>query len=281
MQALGHLECAQGIITEIFGDVAEAADPVVCRTEIEQAALSPQKQQLLARFMNYGCSSDIIERLSTYSEVVLESALANTITLTNPRSPNGVAIRNVKMAAAESKGDWSNWTWNHKQKKTVRAAESKGKPHSKRTRSKWTCSYKQEKTVCRRYRQPGHIARDCTTDIQALAWSDQPAASGECTGSSEVAGTQARPAKRRRRTTKKSHYSSSFSFSVNSDAEQDLVASDRSGEGTGSGEVAGAQAPPAKRQRGTTKKTDISSSLSFSVNSDAEQDLVEQENKTT
>ena len=41
----------------------------------------------------------------------------------------------------------------------------------------------------------------------------------------------------------------------------------------GSGEDAGTQTPPAKRQRGTTKKSDCSSSLSFSVNSDdAERD---------
>ena len=37
--------------------------------------------------------------------------------------------------------------------------------------------YKQEMTVCRRCQQPEHIARDCTTDIQALAQRDQPAAS--------------------------------------------------------------------------------------------------------
>ena len=155
--------------------------------------------------MSYGCSSEVIGLLSKYSEVVLESALAYTLPLTNPRSPNAVAIANVRLAAAESKG----------------------KAHSKGTWSKWTCNYKQEKTVCRRCQQPGHIARDCTTDIQALARSDQPAASGEGTGSGEVAGTQAPPAKRQRRTTKKSDYSSSLSFSVNSDAEQDLVASDR------------------------------------------------------
>lgn len=212
-QALGHLECAQGVVAEIFGDGAEVAGPSstdglsnkCAKPEIEQAATSPKIQQLLAQFMSYGCSSEVIGVLSKYSEVVLESALAYTLPLTNPHSPNGVTIANVRRAAAESKGE----------------------AHSKGTWSKWTWNYKQEKTVCHRCQQPGHIARDCTTDIQALARSDQPAASGEGTGSGEVAGTQAPPAKRQRRTRKKSDYSSSLSFSVNSDAEQDLVASDR------------------------------------------------------
>ena len=155
--------------------------------------------------MSYGCSSEVIRRLSKYSEVVLESALAYTLPITNPRSPNGVAIANVRLAAAKSKGE----------------------AHSTGTWSKWTWNYEQEKTVCHRCQQPGHIARDCTTDIQALARSDQPAASGEGTGSGEVADTQAPPAKRQRRTTKKPDYSSSLSFSVNSGAEQDLVTSDR------------------------------------------------------
>ena len=107
------------------------------------------------------------------------------------------------------------------------------------TWSKWTWNYEQEKTVCHRCQQPGHIARDCTTDIQALARSDQSTASGEDTGSGEGADTQAPPAKRQRRTTKK-----------------------RSDQ------------PAAKRQRRTTKKSGYSSSCSFSVNSGAEQDLV-------
>ena len=135
--------------------------------------------------------------------------------------------------------------------------------HSKGTWSTWTWNYKRKKTVCRRCQQPGHIARDCTTDIQALTRSDRPAASGEHTDSGEVAGTQAPPAKQQRRTTKKSL--------------QALARSDQpatSGEGTGSGEVADTQAPPAKRQRRTTKKPDYSISLSFSVNSVVEQDFV-------
>ena len=248
-QALGHLECAQDIVAEIFGDGAEAAGPSstdglsnkCAKPEIEQAAASPKIQQLLAKFMSYGCSSEVLGVLSKYSEVVLESALAYTLPLTNPRSPNGVAIANVRLAAAESKGE----------------------AHSKGTWSEWTWNYKQEKTVCHRCQQPGHIARDCTTDIQALTRSDRPAASGEHTDSGEVAGTQAPPAKQQRRTTKKSL--------------QALARSDQpttSGEGTGSGEVADTQAPPAKRQRRTTKKPDYSSSLSFSVNSVVEQDFV-------
>ena len=90
--------------------------------------------------------------------------------------------------------------------------------------------YKQEMTVCRQCQQPENIARDCTTDIQALAQSNKPAASGEGTGFSEVAHTQPPPAKRHGRTTTSSDYSSSLSLSV-------------------SGEVAGKQAPPNKRKR--------------------------------
>ena len=93
--------------------------------------------------------------------------------------------------------------------------------------------YKQEMTVCRRCQQPEHIARDCTTDIQALAQSNKPAASGEGTSPGEVAITQPPPAKRHGRTTKRSDYSSSLSLSVNSEA-------------------AGTQAPPNKRKRRTT-----------------------------
>ena len=228
-QALGHLECAQGVVAEIFGDGAEVAGPSntdglsnkCAKPEIELAAASPKKQQILAKFMNYGCSGKIIGMLSKYSEVVLESALARTLPITNPRSPNGVAIAKVRRAAEKSKGE----------------------AHSTGTWSKWTWNYEQEKTVCHRCQQPGHIARDCTTDIQALARSDQSTASGEDTGSGEGADTQAPPAKRQRRTTKKrsdqpaakrqrrttkkSGYSSSYSFSVNSGAEQDLVTSDR------------------------------------------------------
>ena len=285
VQALGHLECAQGVVAEIFGDGAEVAGPSntdglsnkCAKHEIELAAASPKIQQILAKFMSYGCSGKVIGVLSKYSEVVLESALARTLPITNPRSPNGVAIANVRRAAAESKGEahstgtWSKWTWNYEQEKTVchrcqqpghiardcttdiqalaRSDQStasgedtgagKVADTQKGTWSKWTWNYEQEKTVCHRCQQPGHIARDCTTDIQALAWSDQPASSGEDTGSSEVADTQAPPAKRQRRTTKK-----------------------RSDQ------------PAAKRQRRTTKKSDYSSSLSFSVNSGAEQDLV-------
>ena len=228
-QALGHLECAQGVVAEIFGDGAEVAGPSntdglsnkCAKPEIELAAASPKKQQILAKFMSYGCSGKIIGVLSKYSEVVLESALTRTLSITNPRSPNGVAIANVRRAAEKSKGE----------------------AHSTGTWSKWTWNYEQEKTVCHRCQQPGHIARDCTTDIQALARSDQSTASGEDTGSGEGADTQAPPAKRQRRTTKKrsdqpaakrqrrttkkSGYSSSYSFSVNSGAEQDLVTSDR------------------------------------------------------
>ena len=228
-QALGHLECAQGVVAEIFGDGAEVAGPSntdglsnkCAKPEIELAAASQKKQQVLAKFMSYGCSGKIIGMLSKYSEVVLESALARTLPITNPRSPNGVAIAKVRRAAEKSKGE----------------------AHSTGTWSKWTWNYEQEKTVCHRCQQPGHIARDCTTDIQALARSDQSTASGEDTGSGEGADTQAPPAKRQRRTTKKrsdqpaakrqrrttkkSGYSSSYSFSVNSGAEQDLVTSDR------------------------------------------------------
>ena len=93
--------------------------------------------------------------------------------------------------------------------------------------------YKQEMTVCRRCQQPEHIARDCTTDIQALAQSNKPAASGEGTGPGEVADSQPPPAKRHGRTTKRSDYSSSLSLSVNSEA-------------------AGTQAPPNKQKRSTT-----------------------------
>ena len=90
--------------------------------------------------------------------------------------------------------------------------------------------YKQEMTVCRQCHQPGNFARDCTTDIQALAQSNKPAASGEGTGFGEVAHAQPPPAKRHGRTTKRPDYSSSLSLSVN-------------------GEVAGTQAPPNKRKR--------------------------------
>ena len=216
-QALGHLECAQGVVAEIFGDGAEVAGPSntdglsnkCAKPEIELAAASLKIQQILAKFMSYGCSGKVIGVLSKYSEVVLESALAHTLPITNPRSPNGVAIANVRRAAEKSKreahstGSWSKWAWN----------------------------YEQEKTVCHRCQQPGHIARDCTIDIQALARSDQSTASGEDTGSGEGADTQAPPAKRQRRTTKK-----------------------RSDQ------------PAAKRQRRTTKKSGYSSSYSFSVN---------------
>ena len=206
-QALGHLECAQGVVAEIFGDGVEVAGPSntdglsnkCAKPEIEQAVASPKIQQLLAKFMSYGCSSEVIRRLSKYSEVVLESALAYTLPITNPRSPNGVAIANVRIAAAKSREE----------------------VHSKRTWSKWTWNYKQKKTVCHRCQQPGHIARDCTTDIQALARSDQPAASGEGTGSSEVASTQAPPAKQQRRTKNKSDFYSSLGFSANSVSEQE------------------------------------------------------------
>ena len=49
--------------------------------------------------------------------------------------------------------------------------------------------YKQEMTVCRRCQQPEHIARDYTTNTQALAQSNKPAASGEGTGPGEVGRT--------------------------------------------------------------------------------------------
>ena len=88
------------------------------------------------------------------------------------------------------------------------AWESKREEHSKATLSKWNWNYKQEETVRRRCQQPGHIARDCTTDVQELARSDWPAASGEDTSSGEDAGRQALPAKRQRGATKKSDYSS-------------------------------------------------------------------------
>ena len=216
--------------------------------------------------MNYGCSSEVIGRLSKYSEVVLESALASTLPLTNPRSPDGVAIANVRLAAAKSKRE----------------------AHPKGICSKRIWNYKRKKTVCRRCQQPGHIARDCTTNIQALARSDQPAASREGTGSGEVAGTRGPPAKRQRWTTNKSDYKQEKTVCcrcqqpghIARDCTTDIKAiaqSDQpaaSGKGTGSSEVAGTQAPPAKRQRRTTKKLDYSSSLSFSVSGDGEQDLV-------
>ena len=56
-------------------------------------------------------------------------------------------------------------------------------------------------------------------------------------------------------------------------AHQKLKLEDRQGRTHKQAEI-DKQAPPAKRQRRTTKKSDYSSSLSFSVNSDAEQDLV-------
>ena len=130
--------------------------------------------------------------------------------------------------------------------------------------------YKQKKTVCRRCQQPGHIARDCTTDIQSLARSDQPAASGEGTGSSEVASTQAPPAKRQRRTKNTTDFYSSLGLSANSVSEQEqprhsaphcttdiqaLTRSDQpaaSREGTSSDEVADTVVTPGKRPRMTT-----------------------------
>ena len=95
-QALEHIDYAQGVVAEIFGDGAEVAGPSstdglsnkCAKPEIEQAAASPKIQQLLAKFISYGCSSEVIGVLSKYSEVVLESALAYTLALTNPRSPN-------------------------------------------------------------------------------------------------------------------------------------------------------------------------------------------------
>jgi hypothetical protein len=213
VQALGHLECAQGVVAEIFGDGVEAAglsntggfSNECPKLEIEQAAVSPKIQQLLAKFTCYGCSSGVIKRLSKCNEDVLEVALAYTLSLTNPRCPNGVAISNVRLAEAESKGE----------------------AYRKRTWSKWIWNYNQEETDCRRCRQPKDIALDCITDIQALDQSDQPVASAESMGSGEVASTQAAPAKRQRRTSKKS-------------------------------------TSPTKRQRRTTKKSDYSRNFSFS-----------------
>ena len=220
VQALVHIECAQGIVAGIFGDGVEAAGPSstgglsneCAKPDIEQAVASPKIQQLLAKFMNYGCSSEVIRRLNKYSEVVLESALAYTLPITNPRSPNGVAIANVRIAAAKSRGE----------------------AHSKRTWSKWTWNYKQKKTVCRRCQQPGHIARDCTTDIQALARSDQPAASGEGTGSNEDASTQPPPAKRQRSVAEQEqsrHIAPHCTTDIQELARSDQPAA--SGEGTG------------------------------------------------
>ena len=219
-QALGHIECAQVIVAEIFGDGVEATGPSntdglknkCAKPEIEQAGTSPKIQQLLSKFRNYGCSSEVIRRLNKYSEVVLESALAYTLPITNPRSPNGVAIANVRIAAAKSRGE----------------------AHSKRTWSKWTWNYKQKKTVCRRCQQPGHIARDCTTDIQALARSDQPAASGEGTGSNEDASTQPPPAKRQRSVAEQEqsrHIAPHCTTDIQELARSDQPAA--SGEGTG------------------------------------------------
>ena len=213
VQALGHLECAQGVVAEIFGDGVEAAGQSntsglsnkCTKLEIEQAAVSPKIQQLLAKFTSYGCSSDVIKRLSKCSEDVLEVALAYTLSLTNPRSPNGVAISNVRRAEAESKG------WAYK----------------KRTWSKCIWNYNQEETDCCRCQQPKDIASDCITDIQALDQSDQPIASAEGMGSGKVASTQAAPAKRKRRSSKKSN-------------------------------------SPTKRQRRTTQKSDYSKNFSFS-----------------
>ena len=213
VQALGHLECAQGVVAEIFGDGVEAAglsntsglSNKCTKLEIEQAAVSPKIQQLLAKFMSYGCSSDVIKRLSKHSEDVLEVALAYTLSLTNPRSPNGVAISNVRRAEAKSKG------WAYK----------------KRTWSKCIWNYNQEETDCCRCQQPKDIASDCITDIQALDQSDQPIASAEGMGSGKVASTQAAPAKRKRRSSKKSN-------------------------------------SPTKRQRRTTQKSDYSKKFDFS-----------------
>ena len=160
--------------------------------------MSPKVQQLLAKFMSYGCSSDVIKRLSKHSEDVLEVALAYTLSLTNPRSPNGVAISNVRRAEAKSKG------WKYK----------------KRIWSKCIWNYNQEETDCCR-------ASDCITDIQALDQSDQPIASAEGMGSGKVASTQAAPAKRKRRSSKKSN-------------------------------------SPTKRQRRTTQKSDYSNKFDFS-----------------
>ena len=73
-QALGHIDCAQGFVAEIFGDGVEAAGPSstgglsneCAKPEIEQAVASPKIQQLLAKFMSYGCSSEVIRTLSKY-----------------------------------------------------------------------------------------------------------------------------------------------------------------------------------------------------------------------
>ena len=118
-----------------------------------------------------------------YSEDVLEVALTYTLSLTNPRCPNGVAISNVRRAEAECKG------WAYK----------------KRILSKCVWNYNQEETDCRQFQQPKDVASDCITDMQALDQSDQPNASAEGMGSGRVASTQAAPAKRKRRSSKKSN----------------------------------------------------------------------------